>query len=88
MHLQPMYSFEYHFSQSKLGSEWDIINKIRNTFKKFGRDYKQDFPHTVTENTNNRLHEAPKYLKPLNKNDSIITWWKYPVNFVFKNNLT
>ncbi len=75
IHLQPMYSFEYHFSNYKNGSAWDIVEVIRNIFKRFGRDYKNEFSQIVSQNAEDRLHEAPKYLKPANKGDAIIKWW-------------
>lgn len=75
--MQPLYSFEYHFSEIKQGNEWFIVKKIRDIFKRFGRNYEVDFQHTVSKGVHNRLHEAPKYLKPLQKGDSIISWWLF-----------
>lgn len=75
--MQPLYSFEYHFSEVKQGDEWFIVKKIRDVFRRFGRNYEVDFQHTVSKSVQNRLHEAPKYLKPLQKGDPIIPWWLF-----------
>ncbi|AUI85680.1 hypothetical protein BS333_04425 [Vibrio azureus] len=75
IHLQPMFSFDYHFNNSPIGCPSKIVTKIRKTFARFGRNYESDFPHTVARGSTNRLHEAPKYLKPRKKCDDIIKWW-------------
>ncbi|MYM58051.1 hypothetical protein GTG28_02340 [Vibrio sp. OCN044] len=75
IHLQPMYSFDYNFNKSSIGCPVKIVKKIRSVFTRLGRDYENDFSHTVARGSSNRLHEAPKYLKPQRKGDPIIKWW-------------
>ena len=52
-----------------------FVKTIRTIFSLFGKNYEKDFSQIVAQSDADRLHEAPKYLKPVNIGDEILRWW-------------
>jgi hypothetical protein len=69
--FQPEWSF-----RKKLGMRKEIRDKAKSQVRKKFKDKNQDYQCNIMLRTpDSKAHEAPRYVKPTNKDDEAIRWW-------------